>query len=169
MRAAACKQGLDCKEISKRFGVTRNTMPLTLSHHPSYLEAPLIAQWPLPPARLLHKEISGGPLCFHKAHNLGAKDGRIPRYSDSHACIKCVAALSEGRFSIDVHQIEKKHRKNFLTFWSLVDIRGTDDCWTWEGKYNKNDMPIFPYAHGTGPVVVSLVRSEAQSGIHSAT
>ena len=92
-----------------------------------------MGHWQLPPARLLHKDISGGPLCFHKDHNIGARDGRIPRYSDSHACVRCVAALTEGRFTIDVHRIDRKHRRNFLTFWSLVDIGAPDACWTWQG------------------------------------
>ena len=102
-----------------------------------------MAQWALPPARLLHREISGGPLCFFKDHNIGARDGRVARYSDSHACVKCVAALSEGRFSIDVHRIDKKHRKNFLTFWSMVDIQGPDDCWEWMGKKSLTRQNIF--------------------------
>lgn len=103
-----------------------------------------MAQWSLPPGRLLHSEISGGPMCFYRDHNIGARDGRISRYSDSHACVKCIAALSEGRFAIDVHKIDKKHRKNFLTFWSLVDIQGPDDCWEWHGKKNALGKNIFP-------------------------
>ena len=100
-----------------------------------------MSQWPLPPARLLHKEIVGGPLCFHREHNIGSQDGRIPRYSDSHSCVRCIAALTEGRFSIDVHKIEKRHRRNFLTFWSLVDIQGPDECWEWQGDTNTFAIP----------------------------
>ena len=100
-----------------------------------------MAQWPIPAD--LHSQISGGPICFHRDHSIGCRDGRIPRYSDSHACIKCVSALTEGRFSLDVHQIHKKHRKTFLTFWSFVDIREPDDCWEWQGK-RAGTAPIFP-------------------------
>ena len=102
-----------------------------------------MTQWALPPGRLLHKEISGGPLCFHKDHNIGARDGRIPRYSDSHACVRCVAALTEGRFSIDVHRIERKYRRNFLTFWSLVDIDDPDACWDWQGPISSRGTCTF--------------------------
>ena len=102
-----------------------------------------MSRWSLPPARLLHKTISGGPLCFHKDHNIGARDGRIPRYSDSHACIKCIAALAEGRFSIDVHRIDKRHRKNFLTFWSFVDIGAPEECWEWQGTITHPGTCVF--------------------------
>lgn len=94
-----------------------------------------MGQWQIPPD--LHTHISGGPICFHRDHAIGCRDGRIPRYSDSHACVKCISALTEGRFSLDVHQIHKKHRKTFLTFWSLVDIREPDECWEWQGKNTK--------------------------------
>lgn len=100
-----------------------------------------MAQWRVPPD--LHSKISGGPICFHKDHSIGCKDGRIPRYSDSHACIKCISALTEGRFTLDVHTIHKKHRNKFLTFWSMVDIQGPDDCWHWNGKKTKSGQSIF--------------------------
>ena len=124
-----------------------------------------MAQWPLPPSRLLHKEISGGPLCFYKEHNIGARDGRIPRYSDSHSCVRCVAALSEGRFSIDVHKIDKKHRKNFLSFWSMVDIQGPDDCWNWHGKKTAAGKCINPLPrHWTSGREFSASRSAVWFG-----
>ena len=100
-----------------------------------------MSQWRIPPD--LHSHISGGPVCFHKDHSIGCLDGRIPRYTDSHACIKCVSALTEGRFSLDVHQIHKKHRKTFLQFWTMVDIQGPDDCWEWHGKQTRSGQPIF--------------------------
>jgi len=100
-----------------------------------------MAQWTIGPN--LHSHISGGPLCFHKDHSIGCRDGRIPRYSDSHACVKCVSALTEGRFSLDVHQIHKKHRKKFLEFWAFVDIQGPYDCWEWHGKKTAKGQSIF--------------------------
>lgn len=93
-----------------------------------------MAQWALPPD--LHSQIEGGPLCFHSDHNIGAKDGLIPRYKDSHACVRCVAALTEGRLALDVHRIEKIHRRRFLEFWSFVEMGGANDCWPWRGKYH---------------------------------
>ena len=67
-----------------------------------------MAQWSLPPN--LHSEIAPGPICFHKDHSIGSRDGLIPRYKDSHACVKCVSALTEGRLALDVHNIEKIQR-----------------------------------------------------------
>ena len=77
-----------------------------------------MAQWPIPPN--LHSKIEGGPVCFCKDHSIGSKDGRIPRYSDSHACVRCISSLTEGRLSLDIHEIEKKHRRRFLEFWSFL-------------------------------------------------
>lgn len=91
-----------------------------------------MARWPLPPD--LHSEIVGGPLCFFADHSIGSRDGRIPRYSDSHACVRCISSLIEGRVSLDVHKIHKRHRRRFLEFWSLVDILDPDECWTWQGS-----------------------------------
>ena len=93
-----------------------------------------MAQWALPPN--LHSEIESGPVCFHAEHSIGSKDGLIPRYKDSHACVRCISALTEGRVSLDVHQIERKYRRRFLEFWSFVEIRGPDECWPWRGKYH---------------------------------
>ena len=62
-----------------------------------------MARWALPPD--LHQRTVGGPLCYFRDHNLGSRDGRIPRYDDSHACVRCVSALMEGRLSLDVHRI----------------------------------------------------------------
>lgn len=90
-----------------------------------------MARWPIPPD--LHSEISGGPLCFFREHSIGSKDGRVPRYSDSHACVRCVSSLTEGRLTLDVHKIHRKHRRRFLEFWSFVEIRAPEDCWPWRG------------------------------------
>ena len=73
-----------------------------------------MAQWPLPPN--LHSEIAGGPVCFHADHSIGSKDGLVPRYTDSHACVKCISALTEGRLYLDVHKIEIKYLLRFLEY-----------------------------------------------------
>ncbi len=93
-----------------------------------------MARWALPPD--LHQRTVGGPLCYFRDHNLGSRDGRIPRYDDSHACVRCVSALMEGRLSLDVHRIEAKHRRRFLEFWSFVEIDSPDQCWPWRGRFH---------------------------------
>ena len=95
-----------------------------------------MARWKIPP--ILHSEIGAGPLCPFHAHSIGCRDGRIPRYSDSHACVRCVAGLTEGRVSLDVHAIHKTWRRRFLEFWSFVDIRHPDECWPWMGQAPNN-------------------------------
>lgn len=92
-------------------------------------------KWNLPPN--LHSEVEGGPICFFHEHGIGSKDGRIPRFSDSCACVRCIAALTEGRLTLDIHKITRKHRRKFLEFWSLVDIRTPDECWEWQGVKRK--------------------------------
>jgi hypothetical protein len=110
-----------------------------------------MARWPIPPN--LHSEIGGGPPCFFADHSLGSRDGRVPRYSDSHACVRCIAALTEGRLSLDVHKIHKKHRRRFLEFWSLVELGEPDECWSWHGamhsRANTTSFPI-PRHWGSG-------------------
>lgn len=91
-----------------------------------------MAQWPLPPD--LHSRTEAGPLCPFSDHSLGSRDGRIARYDDSHACVRCVSALTEGRLTLDVHKIHRNHRRRFLEFWSFVEINEPDECWPWRGK-----------------------------------
>lgn len=79
------------------------------------------------------KEIVMGPHCPFSAHSIGSRDGLIPRYADSHACVRCVAGLVEGRVSLDIHRIHRSWRRRFLEFWSLVEIDDPDDCWEWRG------------------------------------
>lgn len=88
-------------------------------------------------AKDFHKEIIMGPSCPFAAHSLGSRDGNVPRYKDSHACVRCVAALSEGRVALDIHRIQRDWRGRFLEFWSFVDIQGPDDCWEWHGNRPK--------------------------------
>lgn len=100
-----------------------------------------MARWAIPPN--LHSVIEGGPPCFHAEHNIGCKDNLIPRYNDSHACVRCIAALSEGRLTLDAHRISRKHRRRFLEFWSLVEIRSPDECWPWHGQFHKGTTSGF--------------------------
>jgi len=100
-----------------------------------------MAQWPIPPN--LHSKIEGGPVCFCKDHSIGSKDGRIPRYSDSHACVRCISSLTEGRLSLDIHEIEKKHRRRFLEFWSFVEIGTADECWPWHGPTHSRSRSTY--------------------------
>lgn len=101
-----------------------------------------MARWPLPPD--LHSEIIGGPLCFFHEHSIGSKDGRVPRYIDSHACVRCISSLTEGRLTLDVHKIHRKHRRRFLEFWSFVEINEPDECWPWRGRmHSRSNSTIF--------------------------
>lgn len=81
----------------------------------------------------LHSEIEPGPTCFFHEHSLGSRDGLVPRYVDSQACVRCVSSLSEGRLSLDVHRIHKTRRRKFLEFWSFAEIDDPEDCWIWHG------------------------------------
>lgn len=101
-----------------------------------------MARWAIPPN--LHHEIAAGPHCFFHEHSIGSRDGRVPRYSDSHACVRCISSLTEGRLSLDVHKIHRKHRRIFLEFWSFVAISEPDDCWLWQGsRYSNADSGYY--------------------------
>lgn len=99
-------------------------------------------QWPLP--KNLHSQVGSGPLCPFSAHLIGSKDGTIARYSDSHACVRCTAALTEGRLDLDAARIHPLWRRRFLEFWSLVEIDDPDTCWIWQGaRHSKSNTPIY--------------------------
>ena len=101
-----------------------------------------MASWTLPPD--LHHEISSGPLCPFGEHAIGSRDGRIPRYSDSHACVRCVSSLTEGRLSLDVRRIHPRWQRRFLEYWSFVDITDHDECWEWRGaRHGKTGTAIY--------------------------
>lgn len=95
----------------------------------------------------LHREIGSGPLCFFADHSIGSRDGVIPRYADSHACVRCVSSLVEGRLTLDVHRIHREHRRKFLEFWSFVEVGEPDECWHFHGRprpASHNRYPLFP-------------------------
>lgn len=71
-------------------------------------------------------------------HSTASRDGRIPRYSDTQACVQCVKELTTKRCSLDVHRIHPHWRRTFLEFWSLVEIREFSECWPWHGNRRNN-------------------------------
>jgi hypothetical protein len=146
-----------------------------------------MARWPIPAD--LHSRIIQGPLCPHQAHSLGSIDGQIPRYDDSHACVRCIASLAEGRLDLSIRAIHPRWRRRFLEFWSLVDIGAADECWLWQGpRYRDGSSSYFPVERhwsasrqfapariatwftwgdiGGFPLSTSAVRSSAATPLH---
>jgi hypothetical protein len=102
-----------------------------------------MARWPIPSN--LHDHVSSGPLCPFLDHSRGSLDGQVPRYGDSHACVRCIGALTEGRLALDIRRIHKQYRRKFLEFWSFVDITSPDACWQWHGHtYANGSSTYFP-------------------------
>jgi hypothetical protein len=102
-----------------------------------------MARWPIPVD--LHSRVTTGPICPVLDHSRGSLDGQVPRYDDSHACVRCIAALTEGRLSLDIRRIHKQYRRKFLEFWSYVDIASPDTCWHWHGPtYGDGSSTYFP-------------------------
>lgn len=100
-------------------------------------------RWKIPDN--LHSQITSGPVCPFSDHSHGSLDGQIPRYDDSHACIRCVSALTEGRLELNLARIHPSFRKRFLEFWALVDVSDPSDCWLWQGnRYAKGRSTYFP-------------------------
>lgn len=103
-----------------------------------------MAQWLIP--QDLHSRVVQGPPCTFMEHSYGSLDGRIPRYDDSHACVRCIGALTEGRLDLSINKIHKSHRRRFLEFWSFVAIADPDDCWDWQGHvYGNGSSSYFPF------------------------
>ena len=104
-----------------------------------------MARWSIPAD--LHSRIISGPLCPFLDHSHGSLDGQIPRYDDSHACVRCIAALTEGRLQLSIRRIHPQYRRRFLEFWSFVEIRGPGECWPWHGpRYANGSSSYFPLA-----------------------
>lgn len=102
-----------------------------------------MARWSIPDD--LHSRIEAGPLCPFVEHSHGSLDGQVPRYDDSHACVRCISALTEGRLTLDIRRIHKQYRRKFLEFWSFVDIGSPESCWAWQGfVYGDGSSTYFP-------------------------
>lgn len=94
----------------------------------------------------LHSRTVSGPLCPFTDHSHGSLDGEVPRYDDSHACVRCVAGLTEGRLELSLKKIHPQHRRRFLEFWSFVEIGDHDACWEWHGaRYANGSSSYFPF------------------------
>jgi len=108
-----------------------------------------MARWAIPDD--LHSRITSGPICPFLDHSRGSLDGNIPRYDDSHACVRCIGALTEGRLALDIRQIHPQHRRRFLEFWSFVDIKDPSECWPWQGPiYADGSSSYFPFPRHWG-------------------
>ena len=108
-----------------------------------------MAQWAIPSD--LHQRITAGPICPFLDHSHGSLDGNIPRYDDSHACVRCIAALTEGRLELSVRKIHPQFRRRFLEFWSFVEIEDPSECWIWRGpRYGDGSSSYFPLARHWG-------------------
>lgn len=92
----------------------------------------------------IHTALIQAP-CLHAAHNQGLQDQRILRYTDTKACLQCVAALARPRLQLDVHLIEPAFRSRFLNFWSQVGMAGPRACWPWEGYRGKDGRAQFAW------------------------
>lgn len=114
-----------------------------------YPDCSTMARWKIPDD--LHSRIIQGPLCPFLDHSHGSLDGQIPRYDDSHACVRCISALTEGRLELSLPRIHPQFRKRFLEFWSLVDIGDPMDCWAWQGcHYKDGSSTYFPFKRHWG-------------------
>lgn len=76
-----------------------------------------------------HSEVVMGPPCLFTRHNHSARDHRSQRYSDTEACVQCVAELVRPTLNLDVNAVLRPYQLHYLEFWALVDVRGPDDCW----------------------------------------
>lgn len=85
-------------------------------------------------------------MCPFTEHSLGSLDGQVPRYDDSHACVRCIGALTEGRLELSIRKIHPSFRRRFLEFWSFVDITHPSECWLWQGpRYANGSSTYFPF------------------------
>lgn len=95
--------------------------------------------------KVIHLETTQGPLCPFHRHSLLSQTGRISRYVDTQACVQCVRELPERVPHLDPQQIHPSWRARYLEFWSLVEIRGADECWPWHGRWDRASGLISPW------------------------
>lgn len=102
-----------------------------------------MSRWAIPSN--LHDSTYSGPACPFHEHAIGSKDGNIIRFQGSHACVRCIAGLTEGRLSLDVKRVSKRYRRRFLEFWSLVHLNDPDECWPWMGLTHSKTKSSYFY------------------------
>lgn len=78
-----------------------------------------------------HVHVKPGRPCIFSDHEATLTADTSFRYSDTHACVECVRELTKPGLSIDINRIRPEVVSHVLRFWSLVDIRGPEDCWHW--------------------------------------
>jgi hypothetical protein len=76
-----------------------------------------------------HGEVAMGAPCLFTRHSHGARDHRSQRYTDTQACVQCVAELVRPTLNLDVNAVLRSYQLHYLEFWALVNVRGPDDCW----------------------------------------
>ena len=87
-----------------------------------------------------------GELCIYTGHSLGRFSDSSMRYDSHQACTRCVAGAREGRISLNIDTLLKKHRSKALRFWSQVDIGAPNQCWNWNGCINaRTKQPQFAW------------------------
>ena len=106
----------------------------------------------------LHSEIVQSAPCPFAEHSYGTRDNKIPRYSDSCACVRCCARFAEGRISLDIHKIHRAWRKRFLRFWSFVELQSPDTCWDWHGLIHRGSAYFRVPRHWSSTPVFSASR-----------
>lgn len=100
-----------------------------------------MATWKIPAD--LHSRVIAGPICPFLDHSHGSLDGEIPRYDDSHSCVRCIASLTEGKLQLSLKKIHPQYRRRFLEFWSFVEIGKREECWTWHGPIYANGSSTY--------------------------
>jgi hypothetical protein len=81
-----------------------------------------------------HTEVVSGPPCLFSRHSQSSLDLSSPRYADTDACVQCVNDLIRPGLSLDVNDILPAYRLHYLEFWSMVDVRGPDECWPHQSR-----------------------------------
>jgi hypothetical protein len=76
-----------------------------------------------------HTEVFLGAPCLFRRHSVSNLEPGTRRYKDTQACVHCVQSLTRPTLSLDINVILPDYRFHFIEFWSMVDIRGPDDCW----------------------------------------
>ena len=72
-------------------------------------------------------------------------EGHADNFGLQQECRDCMAAIEEGRCTIDVTNFDLDVYWTVRNFWLKVDIKDPNECWNWMGATRRNNTETVAY------------------------